>query len=61
MVDEKTYLDTFSKRQQNELHAVVSGNRNGVDMGLIMDMRLGATASMIARKSLAHLTRRHAY
>mmetsp|Transcript_25656 Transcript_25656/g.51479 ORF Transcript_25656/g.51479 Transcript_25656/m.51479 type:complete len:301 (-) Transcript_25656:403-1305(-) len=57
---EKTYVDTLSKKQQNELNAVVSGKRNGVDMGLIIDMRLGATASTIARKSLAHATRRHA-
>ena len=42
---EKTYVDTLSKRKQNELHAVVSGKRVGVDMGLIMDMRLGATVS----------------
>eukprot|EP00986_Skeletonema_menzelii_P014998 scaffold10807_cov89-Skeletonema_menzelii.AAC.1 len=42
---EKTYVDTLCKRKQNELHAVISGKRVGVDMGLIMDMRLGATAS----------------
>ncbi len=57
---EKTYVDTLSKKQQNELHAVVAGKRNGVDTDVIMRMRLGATASAIARENLANLTKLHA-
>jgi len=57
---EKTYVDSLSKKQQSELGAVVAGKRNGVDVDIIMQMRVGATASAIARQSLANLTKLHA-
>ena len=57
---EKTYVDTLSKKQQDELHAVIAGKRCGVDTEIIMQMRHGAMPSVIARESLANLTKLHA-
>ena len=57
---EKTYVDTLSKAQQSELNAVIAGKRNGVDFGIITQMRMGATAASIEKQSLAELTKLHA-
>eukprot|EP00986_Skeletonema_menzelii_P007584 scaffold2980_cov141-Skeletonema_menzelii.AAC.14 len=57
---EKTYVDTLPKKQQDELHAVIAGRRCGVDTDIIMQMRLGATASTVAKESLANITKLHA-
>ncbi len=52
---EKTYVDTLPRRKQHELHAIIAGKSNGVDMDLIIRMRMGETAAAIERSSQAHL------
>lgn len=57
---EKTYVDTWPKKEQAELHAVIAGKRCGVDTDIIMQMRVGATASAVAKESLANIAKLHA-
>lgn len=56
---EKTYVDTLPQRRQHELRAIVVGKSNGVDMELILRMRMGETAATIQNTSRANLELYH--
>jgi len=55
---EASYLDTLPKHMRT-LNAIVAGAADGVDMEIVVDLRMGASAKSVEDASRANLTRYH--
>lgn len=56
---ESTYVATLPPRLQKDLNALIVGASDGIDMDLVVEMRVGNTASSLEKSSRANLTRWH--
>lgn len=56
---EQTYVDTLTKEQKQKLNAVIVGSADGIDMDVVVQMRMGTSASSLEKTSRCNLIRRH--
>jgi hypothetical protein len=56
---EQTYVDMLTKQQKQKLNAVIVGSVDGIDMDVVVQMRMGTSASSLEKTSRSILIRRH--
>ena len=54
MAYEKSYVDTLSRDKKRQLNAIIVGQSNGIDMGLIRALRNGASADEVEKTARAN-------